>query len=639
MGDSDSNSSETQTLVSTESEWEAIGSLSSFEQDDEELTSSGLLINAEDDAASLLATDLPSSAESGVQEGRSGSGLITTDTTHYVIKVKPDSAITTSSTGESNEDELKPVTLTRQQSFELQHNFDDEPRVKERRAAKWLNPNMCKNKTRRRKCRCVACREFFRGTLTCKDVHIPYDVEENDALMITDFDLLNLPRSLNKRKNWEHLHDNLKHVALSCSTSGRGSDIRRTEEFHVEAIGTIVTHAMKDKQSMEESARTDADRRDWKNFESGCYYALPRVLAAQRAADGESLSAYVRQVHRVPNLDLDNEEVICDFVPTFRSRATSPQKYTKMGCAMIAPLEVKQELRSVSRAAASYWNLSSIYPITSESSHYACWASKPALTNKTSGVVDETYDDWSLDMDLRRNRTVRAVLIQGRAPKLTSFPNHSSVHFDQARKYHGPLWPVVVDGTDQQWVERVEISVRREGGAWVSLKNFKANEDCFNVVRIDLTSDFFMERPVRYIRVRPLSKRVGGYHGDAPAMRVAVVGEKNENNRGIYGNPVEDRNRSSAVGGLDLKTLVVYELKTPDEKISGVNPGASYVSGRAISQCSTASHYNHAGLSCDNTRFQKKKAFQAMLKNELTTEDDEAHGNTFALERQSTNED
>ena len=276
--------------------------------------------------------------------------------------------------------------------------------------------------------------------------------------------------------------------------------------------------------------------------------------------------------------------------------------------------------RAVERELARYGHTFRYYYSENQTAtnYQSCWASQPVAVSDRARKAAEAnaYQDWCLEMDLKGERKVRALVIQGRAPVVRSFPYSSHYDFRLAH-YKGPFYPVIdLNNPQNQWVEKVEVLVRATRGEWHSLGVFKANVDCLNEVRIDLDLNF----NVRYVRVRPLSRRHGGYHGDAPAMRCAVVAEKNR--PGNKSGTILQHSNKTIVRDNNEASLVTYVLYTPDEKKVGVHQKASYISGRAIKSCAThASHYaKHIGKD-DSVRFQKRKAFQAMIIDEDTFED------------------
>lgn len=474
--------------------------------------------------------------------------------------------------------------------------FDTEWNVKLRRGESFNKPNLCQGKTRRRKCHCRSCKSRSRGivetSMSYADTWMGYEATGPRQFPITEFDLLGLPQSMDKSENWELMRDALSGVATSRTekkSKTSRNDLRRVEVFDVEIIGSIVTPQAQFRHQHEMATR--ANGRAWKSFREGTYYAVRERLRHLSFTAQDTMDFYhaVRAIKVSEPVQLQPDEVHIHARPTFYSGRTDQALHCSLGSgSMISRSSVRDEIANICRRT-SWTSLTA----RSEGNRLMCWASEPH--------DDVEYDDWYLELDFGQECHATALIIQGRAPEIEQFPHaHLFESTTECQMYKGPIWPVVVPGTDGEWVKRVAISARSERGEWFRLGQFHANDDCFSEVRIDLPLS--PQQWIRYLRIQPLSKLKGGFHGHAPAMRCGVVGY---NEGGPAFRAARGARESEVPQG-----FIRYEVKVPDPAVEGVRADAKYVAGRAIDYCSMSKWYREKS---DGSRFQKKKGWHAML--------------------------
>jgi len=421
---------------------------------------------------------------------------------------------------------------------------------------------------------------------------------------VTKFDLLGLPQTTKKSGNWQLLRDALEDVAASKQLPTRGSragyDVRKVELYDVELVGELITPQQVYKhEEFIASEKSKPEIRAWKAFKKHTYYVQKERLRPLtfRASDVAEFSSAVSALQTPVAVALNPDEEYTHGRASFYSRLTRQKPSTYLtSSTMVSSCLVEEELDLVARNRLGMW--SGVFQ--SVLNHAKCWASQP--------VEDPDYDDWYLEYDLWCERHIRAVVIQGQAPVLRQFPE--PVHFTsptEAVKYKGPMWPVVY-ASDSNWVERVEISVRFAHQDWFVVGVFRANHDPYSEVRIDL----HLARPIKGLRIKPLSRRKGGYHGDAPAMRCGLLAVRKT--KEVVAE-VADPNRVP-------EGFVRYELRIPDPSAEGVRESAKYVAGRAADLCGASSDYKYAwNNKVGGERFHKKKAFQMMMNDSDTYEE------------------
>ena len=206
----------------------------------------------------------------------------------------------------------------------------------------------------------------------------------------------------------------------------------------------------------------------------------------------------------------------------------------------------RADLRSVARYGSRSTSTRSLpSPYTVIGHAYECWAARAASASGEDAELPPDFDDWWLEMDFGAPVRVDGITTYGRAPLLRAFPDesyfaphgavaaatptnpfaptHAMLKAAKECALQGPLFPVIEPGSDQQWVSRFELLARNESSrTWWSVGVFPGNVDAVspNVVRLGaLLGD---DVKVRYLRIRPLSAKDGGFHGHAPAMRVSA---------------------------------------------------------------------------------------------------------------------
>ena len=295
----------------------------------------------------------------------------------------------------------------------------------------------------------------------------------------------------------------------------------------------------------------------WRMFYSRdpCYYEFRTGDKRKNEFKAEQAIEIAMEVKAVKmpglvHLLQEDREVLVHFQARFVSRQTSAEQNTNLQVPLINPASMVYEIRQATRKTLRSSTVAAVPP-KFDMNYRHCWASTPS--------DHPDYEDWYMEIDLgkvlrRITSAVVGLIIQGRSPVLESFPHVGTfANMEEWNHYNGPIYPVLNrsanDAEEGQWVENFEVLARYTNGLWFSLGLYKGNHNCLHPIRIDLS--VISEQPdVRFLRIRPLAQSKGGFHGKAPAFKLAVIGRKQP-----------QQQRGKAVSSSDLAPVVFKASK------------------------------------------------------------------------------
>lgn len=306
----------------------------------------------------------------------------------------------------------------------------------------------------------------------------------------------------------------------------------------------------------------------------------------------------------------EDREQFIRFDARFISKLTSQETQTDLRYPLFNPKDVCNEISSCSSKR-----------ISSTRNYGKCWASTISPS--------PDYDSWFCELELENRKIsggeyVHALLLQGRSPQIQCFPRTLDFFtMEDFWKYQGPTFPIFQDS--RQWVEKIEILAREVSGDWFSLGIFKGNTDSTSIVRIVLPIE---NMKICFLRIRPLPQSKGGFHGNAPAFKVALIGKKKQVKSSESFTKGQDTvfvDESKRMPTSSVKNIpanhVRLKIKVPPKEKPGIRPKDIYVFGS-----------NQAGLSANSggtgfysrgslTRAKRKKQFQELMKFERLYEE------------------
>jgi len=404
----------------------------------------------------------------------------------------------------------------------LSEEWISEGTIKQLRRKRFECPKTLYGKRRRHLCLCSLCRGVLQATdvqrFDSADAPLQSLVMTNRKMSagaafftITNFDLEHPGcLSINKNKGWTNLLADLSDCA-DATYLKHDYYRRKVLVFDMEVQSVLIDNRRQIVMQTEAEKRSEYARAQLKPVYYECIVPYWATLKA------EDVHSMVKPLHYPVEVTLGPKEEYVVYSATFKSRRTAQEPYTDIRGPMIRINDIKRELND----ARSRPPFTSAYTRRLYSgNNMRCWASTAA--------PGTDYEDWNMEIDLGARhlggKFVRAVVLQGRLPCVQTFPHPRSFDTEASyKKFDGPFYPVVANEhpLEMQWVEKFEITARCTRGSWFSLGIFQGNTNRWDQVRIDLPMIDSMR--VKFLRIRPLSKDKGGFHGPAPAFRIGVV--------------------------------------------------------------------------------------------------------------------